>query len=99
MPNRIDTWECKACGKVYAEEGHAKVCEDSHVKRKDLHILNTHPIPSTSFIYHEGQELPATLVVGDKFGKSGIYVLRQDTGSGQSNATRPLRRGAMRLRP
>lgn len=95
MPTKVSTWACKLCNKYWDEEGHAKICEESHVQLDALHVIDFEKLPNKNTAFQPGMEFPNTIIVGDKYGKKAVYVLPS---SGKTaELSRPTRVGAVKL--
>lgn len=99
MPYAQSNWTCKYCDKVFDMEGHARICEESHLPVKELVVTNSETIPESMHkCYVPGEEFPQFLKIGNKQGKSATYALVR-SGERAGGGSRPLRRGPIRLRP
>lgn len=96
MPTKVSQWRCKHCGAYWEVEGHARVCEASHVDLSDLKIAEVLP-DSNGFKFKHGAKLPSSIVVSNKEGtEKVVYVRPSQT---RVNLDRPTMAEGIRLRP
>ena len=85
MPRKVIHYACGLCGATFEEEGHAKTCEEAHIRPEDIVITAPASIPGyhQAGVYAPAEPWPEALVVrgSDVAGPTATYQIMRAKGS------------------
>lgn len=78
MPEKIQAFTCLVCGAMFEQEGHARVCEKSHLDPKELKIKRAVTPENEEFAYQEEEAYPKILVINHqtRSNEDATYILQ-----------------------